>query len=114
MESMLICPVCRKPLKKEEKRYICESGHSFDCAKQGYVNLLQSQKSSQKRHGDDKLMIKARTDFLEKGYYDTMLNAVVDFCMKYAPDDVKIVDVGCGECYYTKSVYESLIRKRNS
>lgn len=36
---MLICPVCKKKLIKENKTFRCENNHSFDCAKQGYVNL---------------------------------------------------------------------------
>ena len=45
-----ICPVCKKPLVKNEKSYICENGHNFDIAKSGYVNLLTC--SSRKNHGD--------------------------------------------------------------
>ena len=37
---MLRCPKCGKPLLKEEKRYFCEEGHSYDIAKEGYVNLM--------------------------------------------------------------------------
>ena len=66
---MLICPVCKKKLIKENKTFQCENNHSFDCAKQGYVNLSRKQT---KNHGDNALMVKARTDFLEKDYYDFM------------------------------------------
>lgn len=66
---MLICPVCKKKLIKENKTFRCENNHSFDCAKQGYVNLSRKQT---KNHGDNALMVKARTDFLEKDYYDFM------------------------------------------
>ena len=64
-----ICPVCKNELSEEEKLYRCENGHCFDKSKFGYVNLLQSQKSSAKRHGDDRLMVRARRDFLDSGYY---------------------------------------------
>lgn len=111
MDSMLICPVCKGKMTKNDRDYVCKKGHSFDRAKTGYVNLLQSQKSSAKRHGDDKLMIKRRTDFLEKGYYDGLRDAVVNFAVKYAPNPAIIVDVGCGECYYTQAVYENLRRR---
>ncbi len=108
MKSMLICPVCGGKMMREEHRYVCPKGHVYDRAKSGYVNLLQSQKSSDKRHGDDKLMVKARTDFLEKGYYSPMRDAVISLCQKYAPQNVKVVDVGCGECYYTNALYTAL------
>ena len=67
----LICPVCGLPLTLEAKTYRCEKNHCFDCAKSGYVNLLPPAPGG-KRHGDDKLMVKARTDFLDKGYYDPL------------------------------------------
>ena len=57
---MLICPVCKKKLIKENKTFRCENNHSFDCAKQGYVNLSRKQT---KNHGDNALMVKARTNF---------------------------------------------------
>ena len=72
-----VCPVCRQPLVKKENTLRCGSGHSFDMARQGYVNLLMSGKSSKKRHGDDKAMVQARTDFLQGGWYAPLRDAVV-------------------------------------
>ena len=67
--SLFICPVCNSVLTELESMFKCENNHCFDKAKQGYVNLLMSQQSSNKRHGDDKLMVKSRRDFLGNGYY---------------------------------------------
>ena len=63
-----ICPVCKQRLTRSGSCYRCRGNHSFDIAKSGYVNLLLSQQSSQKRHGDDKAMVLARRRFLEKEY----------------------------------------------
>lgn len=38
--GILLCPVCGNELKKDEKRLFCSNAHSFDIAKEGYVNLL--------------------------------------------------------------------------
>ncbi len=100
--SFLICPVCKGELIKNEHTYSCNSGHSFDIAKEGYVNLLMSQASSQKRHGDDKLMVRSRRDFLDKGYYAPLREAVVGAVAANIPDGAHIIDVGCGEGYYTE------------
>ena len=92
---MFICPVCKSPLTKTEKTFVCPNNHSFDIAKQGYINLLLS--SKQGNHGDDKLMVKARTSFLEKGFYDPMrlkVNEILGICHT-------VLDAGCGEGYYT-------------
>lgn len=94
------CPVCKSTLTEGEKSYTCPNGHSFDKAKQGYVNLLLS--SKQGVHGDDKTMVKARQDFLEKGYYSKMRD-----CVKSLIGGGKsVLDAGCGEGYYTTAFAE--------
>lgn len=99
-----ICPVCKKRLSEEEKLYRCEKGHCFDKSKFGYVNLLQSQKSSAKRHGDDRLMVRARRDFLDSGYYGFLRDFLCGICEKYLPDGGDVLDAGCGECYYSSGL----------
>ena len=93
----LLCPVCGQPLHKTEKNYVCSGRHSFDIAKSGYVNLLLN--SSQGHHGDDKLMVRARRDFLDKGFYDPLAQEIASVCALYAPQE-------CGK------VYERLINDR--
>ena len=68
----LRCPVCAGALEKRAGAYLCPKNHSFDIAKSGYVNLLLN--SSQGHHGDDKLMVRARRDFLDKGYYLSLIH----------------------------------------
>ena len=72
----LRCPVCAGALEKRAGAYLCPKNHSFDIAKSGYVNLLLN--SSQGHHGDDKLMVRARRDFLDKGYYDRFIAAGIN------------------------------------
>lgn len=102
-----ICPVCRQKLNRAESAYRCESGHSFDIAKQGYVNLFMNSASG-KRHGDDKLMVKARRDFLDKGYYDALSEKIAEKVCSFADDSVSVIDVGCGECKYTADIISAL------
>ena len=104
----LKCPVCGKALTKNECTLRCERNHSFDLAKQGYVNLLMSNQSSKKRHGDDKLMVKARQDFLNKGYYQPILNGAVSLIKEVTPTSPVLLDAGCGECWYTHGLYCAL------
>lgn len=112
----LICPVCSRPLDNAEniKVYRCENNHCFDKARQGYVNLLQSQQSKSKRHGDDKIMIKARTDFLDKGYYAPLSDEMCRLIAKHSETNPRIVDAGCGDCYYTARLESSLADKNPS
>ena len=108
----LICPVCRQALTKENRTYKCCNNHCFDIAKQGYVNLLQSQQSKLKRHGDDKLMINSRTEFLNKGYYEPLQKELCVLLNKYLQEKPVIVDAGCGDCYYTAEIEKSLSAKQ--
>ncbi|MGN0620994.1 MAG: putative RNA methyltransferase [Porcipelethomonas sp.] len=107
IKSRLSCPVCAKTLNLTGRTYSCENSHSFDMAKSGYVNLLLSNRMNAKAPGDNKLMVKARTDFLEKGYYSNLLEAVTG-AVREMPGDIKLLDAGCGEGYYTGGVYNTL------
>ena len=91
----IACPVCKKELIRNDKSYRCENNHNFDIAKEGYLNL--NLRNSQNT-GDNPLMIKARKNFLEKGYYDFLKNEVNSLLNK----EDKLVDLACGEGYYTR------------
>lgn len=105
-KSCFICPVCKAELARDTKSYRCENGHCFDIAKKGYVNLLMSQSSSQ--HGDSKGMIASRAEFLNRGFYDRLSAEVCDCVLKFAPQNARVLDAGCGECKYTFDVFNSL------
>ncbi|MBE6747685.1 MAG: methyltransferase domain-containing protein [Ruminococcaceae bacterium] len=102
--SYFICPVCKKNLIEYENKFSCENNHCFDKAKQGYVNLLMSQQSSQKRHGDDKLMVKSRRDFLNKGFYSKLCDEICNAIDSIKNESYILFDIGCGEGYYTSHI----------
>ncbi len=102
--SFFICPVCNSVLSEQESKFSCENNHCFDKSKQGYVNLLMSQQSSQKRHGDDKLMVKSRRDFLGKGYYSELCDKICLTVDRIKKNDSVLFDIGCGEGYYTTQI----------
>lgn len=104
----LACPVCSKELVLFEKIYRCESNHCFDLSKYGVLNLALSNKSSKKRHGDDKNMVIARKDFLDGGYYEAIRKSVCCLSKKYCNNAESFVDAGCGEGYYTEFVANSI------
>lgn len=110
-DSGFLCPVCRESLKINEKSLICRNNHNFDFAKSGYVNLLLSSAMNTKTPGDNKLMVKARREFLDKGYYDELAKKLCEAAEKYSKNDSKILDAGCGEGYYTEKVFASFFEK---
>lgn len=95
-ETNLICPVCGAKTFDLGSSIRCFSGHSFDKAKEGYVNLLLKNASG-KRHGDDRLMVEARKRFLDKGYYLPLCEKISDIL---GSGNI-VLDSGCGEGYYT-------------
>ena len=100
MTSFFTCPVCGNALTGD-KTFKCPNNHSFDKNKHGYLNLLMSNASASKRHGDDRLMVLARSEFLEQGHYAPVREALTDALRKHARQGMRILDAGCGEGWYT-------------
>lgn len=100
----LICPLCTSRLKSDSKTLICGNGHSFDIARQGYVNLLPVQNKHSLNPGDTKEMLTARRKFLDTGKYMPICRDVADAVNKYCKQkNPVLVDIGCGEGYYTSA-----------
>lgn len=90
----ILCPVCKNKLFKVNNSYKCDNNHNFDIAKQGYINLnLHNSQNT----GDNQEMIEARKNFLNKGYYSFLLDKINSLLNK----DDKLIDLACGEGYYT-------------
>ena len=104
----LKCPVCGDVLEQEGRSLRCAAGHCYDLAKQNYVNLLMRNQFGAKRHGDDKCMVAARQEFLDAGWYSCLRDALCGLAVKYCGETADLLDVGCGEGYYTSAVRRTL------
>ncbi|MGN1181825.1 MAG: methyltransferase domain-containing protein, partial [Faecalibacillus sp.] len=103
----LACPKCHLPLILENKTYKCQKNHCYDLAKRGYINLLLNPDKATNNPGDSKESLIARKAYLNKGYYDVILNQVIHMIEKYKTQDcLNILDLGCGEGYYTHRIKE--------
>ncbi|WP_340620357.1 23S rRNA (guanine(745)-N(1))-methyltransferase [Xenorhabdus siamensis] len=108
------CPLCHLPLLFSHHQWRCEKNHQFDCAKEGYVNLLPVQHKRSKEPGDSAEMMQARRAFLQAGYYQTLQQKVIELFDRFLPERTKaLLDIGCGEGYYTASVQKALNLKRH-
>ncbi|MBR3999623.1 MAG: hypothetical protein IKI93_14930 [Clostridia bacterium] len=111
--DIITCPVCGGELRRENRSLICQAGHTFDVAKSGYVNMLPPGKEKNSRTGDEKAMVRARVDFLDKGYYNPISSAVAQMTAAFADADETLVlcDMGCGEghhtCRYAGEIHET-------
>lgn len=94
----MICPKCKKELIRIGNTYQCENHHSYDISKSGYINLLLNGKNS----GDNKEMINARNQFLNKNYYLPLKEKIDDIIKTL---NLKhIIDIGCGDGYFDKGI----------
>jgi len=107
---MLICPNCRKKLKRDKNVYVCKNNHSFDISKYGYVNLLLPNSTASSDSGDSKDMIKSRTDFLNKGFYQKLSNFITNKINDLINDESIILDCGCGEGYFTTNIKNNMVK----
>lgn len=112
----LRCPVCGEPLAQATDlgALRCPRRHSFDIARQGYVNLLTGRTP---HVGDTAEMVVARADFQAAGHYDLISNALANAATK-AVDRLDttggfgayplVVDAGAGTGRYLGAVLAAL------
>lgn len=105
----LICPLCHQPLLLQATSYRCDAGHQFDQAKEGYVNLLPVQHKGSRQPGDSPEMLMARREFLDAGYYQPLSDRLASWLAQLLPGaSAQLLDIGCGEGYYTASMASAL------
>lgn len=100
--SAFACPICQEALDLVQQSLACPNRHSFDLAKFGYVNLAPQVKASKDY---DKENFQNRQLVLENGFYDHILNALSE-CLSPLAHPANILDIGCGEGYYSRSLQE--------
>ena len=96
------CPICQENLTLVESSLKCCKRHSFDLAKFGYVNLAPQIKQSANY---DKENFQNRQQILEAGFYQAILEAVSDL-LSNSKNAKTILDIGCGEGFYSRKLQE--------
>lgn len=97
------CPICQENLTLVESSLKCCNRHSFDLAKFGYVNLAQQIKQSANY---DKENFQNRQQILEAGFYQAILEVVSDL-LSNSKNAKTILDIGCGEGFYSRKLQEN-------
>jgi SAM-dependent methyltransferase len=90
----LRCPLCSRDLLTVEGAVRCPAGHSFDVARQGYVDLSGGRRVA----GDTAAMIAAREAFLGAGHFSAIADAVS--AETAAIPGGCVVEAGAGTGYY--------------
>ncbi len=103
----VLCPLCGQPLTRQTGGMVCENRHNFDIARQGYVNLLPVQQKHSLHPGDTPEQVRARRQFLDGGFYEPIAEAVCKLALETGCQG-PILDVGCGEGYYSAVLANAL------
>jgi len=107
------CPLCFQPLALTNQQWRCPANHQFDNAKEGYVNLMPVQHKRSKQPGDSPEMMLSRRAFLDAGHYQPLRDRLADLLDDTLPDTTEtLLDIGCGEGYYTTALAERLSQRR--
>jgi 23S rRNA (guanine745-N1)-methyltransferase len=116
MDFIYQCPVCLGKLEQAGQSFICIENHTFDIAREGYVNLLLANQKSSKNPGDNAVMAESRKRFLEQGYYDQLsdeINKLVRAEMTASNlVEPNILDLGCGIGFYVGRLREAVSEAR--
>ena len=99
----LRCPACGGPFTATGPTVRCPRGHSFDLARQGYVNLLAGRPAPS---GDTPPMVTARESFLAGGHYQFIADALASAAGEVAGAGL-VVDVGAGTGYHLAAVLDA-------
>jgi 23S rRNA (guanine745-N1)-methyltransferase len=97
--ACLACPHCGSGLDRTGGVLRCAEGHTFDVARQGYVNLLTG--AVRKATADTAAMLSAREEFLGAGHYRPLIDRVATVAGS-AAEGVEgcVVEVGSGPGVY--------------
>ena len=111
----LLCPVCRDALRfgaGGARTLMCDAGHSFDAAKQGYFNFLVGKGTVFEADSAD--MVAARFEFLSAGHYQPLADAIAGLA---APALLAtpgrrgvLLDAGTGTGHYLRAVLDRVCR----
>ncbi|HEY7430495.1 MAG TPA: hypothetical protein VH641_07155 [Streptosporangiaceae bacterium] len=104
----LRCPVCQAGLRRAGACLACRHGHSFDVARQGYVNLRAGPPAA--GTADTPAMVTARERFLGSGHFAPVADALAAAAARVdqVPSPGAVLDLAGGTGYYLAAVLDSV------
>jgi 23S rRNA (guanine745-N1)-methyltransferase len=105
IRALLRCPLCTGELSPVDGGVRCPRGHTFDQARQGYLNLLTGRAPA---GAETPSMIEARAELLDSGHFAFVRDAVTALAASTPQPPGLIVDAGAGTGYYLAAVLDVL------
>lgn len=106
-ENKLHCPLCQSDVKIIGKQIICKNNHTFDLAKQGYINLFPEHHEENYNQS----LFEARYKLMNFGKFYRGLYKKILFILKennLLNDPQFIIDLGTGEGTHLNFLKEGL------
>ncbi len=100
----LSCPICGDDFVTKDGGFGCRNNHSFDLARQGYLNLFMGAQKSLY----DKELFMARQEVFSAGIYDPLITQVAATIQKLDNKTPFVLDAGCGEGSFLAKLYGHL------
>ena len=98
--GLLRCPLCGLAVAAAAGALVCRNRHSFDLAREGYVNLLRSRRRRPAAGGDSLRQLRHRAAFLEAGHFDAVAATISEQVQQADANPVlgewRILDAGFG------------------
>ena len=109
---LLRCPICRLDLAVAAGALVCRNRHSFDFAREGYLNLLPGNRRRPADGGDCPEQLRRRRVFLEAGHFDFIAATIAErLCQAdagSAGDRRHVLDAGCGTGHHLARIAAAL------
>jgi 23S rRNA (guanine745-N1)-methyltransferase len=109
---LLRCPICRLDLTATAGALVCRARHSFDLAREGYVNLLRGRRRQPASSGDSQEQLRHRTAFLDAGYFDDIALNIAEHIQQSDTQPIfgewRILDAGSGTGHHLARMAKAL------
>ena len=106
-EGLFHCPICVADMTLRDKsQFVCRAGHTFDLAKQGYVNLAPQAHTTKY----DKELFAARSHVMASEFFGPVVDFIAKAIQERLGDKNKltVLDAGCGEGTHLMNVLGTL------
>jgi 23S rRNA (guanine745-N1)-methyltransferase len=105
---LLRCPLCKSGFAAAAGALVCRNGHSFDLAREGYVNLLPSGSRRPAAGGDGPAQLRHRARFLEAGHFDAVATLVAAHVQNVGDLPRHVLDAGSGTGHHVAGIAAKL------